>query len=294
MILVTGATGVVGREVVRRLPSDLGVRVMVRKPAQVAAFAESGVDVVVGDFGDAASLARAVDGVSAAFVVTVRLGADDDVRFVRAAQRAGVQRLVKLSAAAVLDEGAVDLVTRWQRANEELLRVSGVEWTLLRPRAFMSNTLGWASSVRGEGVVRALYGESACACVDPRDVAEVAARVLAQPGHAGRAYTLTGPEALTAADQTRQLARLLRVPLRFEELTRDAAREGWSRRYPPAVAQALLESAERQRAGVKAQVLDTVRVVTGRPAGSFLQWAGDHLEAFAPVRQVSGGVPAGS
>ncbi|MFI6339073.1 SDR family oxidoreductase [Streptomyces sp. NPDC050535] len=294
MILVTGATGVVGREVVRRLPSDLGVRVMVRDPGQAAEFAGSGVDVAVGDFGDAASLARAVDGVSAAFVVTVRIGADDDVRFVRAAQRAGVERVVKLSAAAVLDQGSVDLVTRWQRANEELLRVSGVEWTLLRPRAFMSNALGWASSVRGEGVVRALYGESACACVDPRDVAEVAARVLAQPGHAGRAYTLTGPEALTAADQARQLGQLLKAPLRFEELTRGAARAGWLRRYPAAVAEALLESAERQRAGVKTQVEDTVRVVTGRPPGSFREWARDHLEAFAPVRQEPGSVPAGS
>jgi uncharacterized protein YbjT (DUF2867 family) len=118
--------------------------------------------------------------------------------------------------------------------------------------------------------------------VDPRDVAEVAARVLTEEGHAGRAYTLTGPEAVTAAGQTQQLGRLLGVPLRFEELTPDDARAALASRYPAPVVEALLESAERQRAGAKAGVEDTVGTLTGRPAGTFRAWAEDHLAAFAP------------
>ncbi|MFC9606409.1 NAD(P)H-binding protein [Streptomyces niveus] len=282
MILVTGATGTVGREVARRLPAGRRVRVWARDPAKIAGLSTA-VERVGGDYEDPRALDRAVAGVCTVFLVTTRVGGDDDARFVAAARAAGVRRVVKLSAAAVLDRQADDLITRWQRASEELLRASGMEWTLLRPRAFMSNSLAWAASIRSERTVRALHGTSANACVDPGDVAEVAARVLTGEGHAGRAYTLTGPRALTAVGQTRQLGRLLGVRLRFEELSRDEARAGLERRYPAPVVEALLESAERQRAGAKAQVEDTVCTLTGRRARSFREWAGDHLDVFAPL-----------
>ncbi|WP_329582707.1 NAD(P)H-binding protein [Streptomyces sp. NBC_01361] len=281
MILVTGATGTVGRELVRRFPSGLRVRLMTRDPARVTGMPVT-VETVAADHGDPQSLARALAGVGTAFLVTNRIAGDDDARFVRAASKAGVRRLVKLSAAAVLDPDADDLITRWQRANEELLRASGMEWTLLRPRAFMSNSLSWVPSIRSERVVRTLHGTSANACVDPRDIAEVAVRVLTEEEHAGKAYTLTGPEAITAAEQTDQLGRLLGIPLRFEELTPDEARDGLAKRWPAPVVQALLESAERQRSGAKAGVDDTVRAVTGRRAGTFGAWARDHLAAFTP------------
>ncbi|MFD9870824.1 NAD(P)H-binding protein [Streptomyces niveus] len=282
MILVTGATGTVGREVVRRLPDGRPVRVWARDPAKIAGLSTA-VERVGGDYEDPRALDRAVAGVRTVFLVTTRVGGDDDARFAAAARAAGVRRVVKLSAAAVLDRQADDVITRWQRASEELLRASGMEWTLLRPRAFMSNSLAWAASVRSERTVRALHGTSANACVDPGDVAEVAVRVMTGEGHAGRAYTLTGPRALTAVGQTRQLGRLLGVRLRFEELSRDEARAGLERRYPAPVVEALLESAERQRAGAKAQVEDTVRTLTGRRARSFREWAADHLDVFAPL-----------
>ncbi|MEW1828197.1 NAD(P)H-binding protein [Streptomyces sp. NPDC088196] len=282
MILVTGATGTVGREVVRALPADLRVRVMTRDPDKgVGVF--PGAELVVGDYTDPPSLARALQGVRTAFLVTTRVDGDDDARFVAAARAAGVRRVVKLSAAAVLDPGADDLITRQQRANEELLRGCGLHWTLLRPRAFMSNSLSWAALVRRERTVRALYGTSPNACVDPRDIAEVAVRALTEDVHAGHAYTLTGPQALTAVDQTRELGRILGISLRFEELTPDEARAALSKGWPPSIVEALLASAERQKAGAKAQVEDTVRMVTGRPARSFRRWAQDHIEAFTPA-----------
>jgi uncharacterized protein YbjT (DUF2867 family) len=223
MILVTGASGTVGREVARSIPADLRVRLLARDPARVAGIAPA-AETVRGDYSDPLSLARALEGVQVAFLVTNRVDGDDDARFVEAARLAGTQRVVKLSAAAVLDAGADDAITRWQRATEELLRGSGLGWTLLRPRAFMSNALAWAPSVRTKGVVRALYGTSANACVDPRDVARVAVHALTEDGHMGKAYTLTGPEAITAVEQTAQLSELLEVPLRFEELPLDKAR----------------------------------------------------------------------
>ncbi|MGW0393811.1 NAD(P)H-binding protein [Streptomyces sp. NPDC003042] len=282
MILVTGATGTVGREVVRRLPPDLAVRVMARDPARVTGMSAA-AEIVQGDYGDQQALARVLRGVHSAFLVTTRVGGGDDERFVRAARSAGVRHVVKLSAAAVEDGGADDLITRWQRENEDLLRGSGMHWTLLRPRSFMSNTLSWAPAVRSDHVVRALYGASANACVDPRDVAEVAVRALTEGGHAGRAHTLTGPEAITAVEQTAQLSELLGRPLCFEELTSGQARVLLSARHPAAVVEALLHSAERQRDGAKARVENTVREVAGRAARPFRAWARDHVAAFGPL-----------
>lgn len=282
MILVTGATGTVGREVVRRLPEGPRFRLMARNPAKIVT-GGGATETVAADYDDPPSLERALRGVSTLLVITSRPGRDDDLRLVRAARAAGVRRVVKLSAAAVLDPDAADLITRWQRTTEQLLRSSGLEWTLLRPRAFMSNTLSWARSIRSEGVVKALHGTSANACVDPRDVAEAAVRVLTGEGHAGRAYTLTGPESVTPVEQTRQLAQALGVPLRFEELTPEQARAGMTARYPAPIVDALLESAQRQRAGAKAAVDGTLRSLTGRPPLTFRQWAQDHRGAFVPV-----------
>ncbi|MFI1734577.1 NAD(P)H-binding protein [Streptomyces acidicola] len=279
MILVTGATGTIGREVLRRLPAGQAVRVMAREPSKVVRVA-AGTEVVAGDYTDRRSLERALRGVGRALVVTCRVGGDDDARFLRAARSAGVRHVVKLSAAAVADSEADDLITRWQRANEDLLRGSGMRWTMLRPRAFMSNTLSWAASVKSERVVRALYGTSANVCVDPRDVAAAAVCALTEDGHEGRIHTLTGPEPISAVEQTAQLGRLLGIPLRFEELSLDRARAALGQRHPAAVVKALLASAERQRAGAKARAEDTVLRLTGRPARSYATWAADHIEAF--------------
>ncbi|MFJ8888245.1 NAD(P)H-binding protein [Streptomyces sp. NPDC102402] len=281
MILVTGATGTVGRLTLRRLPVGHAVRVLARDPSRVAV-PHRNVEVVRADYGDPLSLRRALTGVHRALLVTNRVGGDDDAVFLRTAREAGVRQVVKLSAAAVADLQAQDLITRWQRDCETALTSSGLGWTLLRPRAFMSNAMSWGSSVRTEGVVRTLYGHTPNACVHPQDIADAAALALTEDCHVGRVYTLTGPQPLTAVEQTEQLAEVIGRRLRFEELEPHQARVALLRRYPGPVVDALLDSALRQKAGAKAQVLDTVRAVTGSQPRSFRTWAQEHAGVFAP------------
>ncbi|MBF9072637.1 NAD(P)H-binding protein [Streptacidiphilus fuscans] len=284
MILVTGASGTVGREVAGMLAArGRPVRLMTRSPQALRR--EGGIpgtEVVRGDFDDPDSLAAAFTGIRAVLLITTDpLRPDHDVRAIEAAQAVGVRHVVKLSALAVLDPLARDLITRWQRANEELLLSSGLGWTVLRPRAFMSNTLSWAERIHTGRPIPVLDPHARTACIAPQDLAEVAVLALTDPAHQGHAYALTGPEALSATDQADRLEQVLgRRPL-LETVGADLVREHLLRRYPEPLADALIASQLRQAAGAKAEVDPTVAALTGRPATTYRQWAADHAAAFA-------------
>ncbi len=281
MILLTGASGTVGRKVLHRLPANTRVRALSLSGTGVPARPGSLFEAVRGDYDDPRSVRAAMQGVETVFAVTSDpLRPWHDETLVRAAEAAGVRHLVKLSALAVQDPGAQDLVTRWQRDNEDLIRNSALQWTFLRPRAFMSNTLGWARSIRQDGVVRAMAGDGPNACTDPRDIARAAVAVLTGHGHTGRAYALSGPAALTPRQQTAAIAQALHRPLRFEELSPHQALAALRRRYPPSVAQALVDSAQRQRAGAKKHVSHDLAQLTGRTPTDFHTWAHHHAPAF--------------
>lgn len=279
MILLTGATGTVGGEVARLLAPTHRVRLLARDPARLSVSGPR-VEVAAASYQDHDALLRACTGVHTAFLVTGDPTGDDDARFLAAATAAGVRHVVKLSAYAAGDPQAVDLITDWQRACERAIERSGLAWTFLRPRAFMTNTLAWAPSIRAEGVVRALNGQAANACIDPRDIAEVAALALTAPGHQGRVYPLTGPAALTPVQQTQQLAQALGRELRFCELGWEEAQRQWARRYPAAVVRALELSARRQAAGGKTRVDPTFEKLTGHAPRAFAQWAHERRSAF--------------
>ncbi|WP_328973767.1 NAD(P)H-binding protein [Streptomyces sp. NBC_00239] len=279
MIAITGATGTVGREVARRLPAAHPCMLLTRSPEKTGGI-RPGAAAVRADLNDRAGLAKLLAGVTALFVVTCDPFRPQDENLVEAAQEAGVRRLVKLSALAVADPGADDLITGWHRASEERIRTSELAWTILRPRAFMSNTLAWARSVKSERTVRAFQGAARNACVDPADIADAAVRALTGPGSAGRIIPLTGPEALSPREQTAQLAAELGTPLRFEELTRDQVRAAWARHYPDPVVEALLQSAQRQQAGAKSSVEQAPGEGEERPARTYRAWVREHRAAF--------------
>lgn len=286
-IVVTGATGAVGRQVARLLSTPEGTAspgrptLFVRDPDKAAALGLSGT-VVQGDYQDGGRLREAFDGAEAIFVVTANpLRPQDDENILAAARAAGVRHAVKLSWLGVGDPGADDLVADWNRHAEELLRESGLSWTVLRIRTPMSNALAWAPSIREHGVVRSFGGSARTACVDPRDVAEIAVRALTEPErHSSRTYALTGPQALSGREQTAVLSEVLGRTLRFEEITAEDARAGWSRRYGDRIAEALLEGAQRRAGGAAGHVDGTLEELTGRPPREFAAWATAHAGLF--------------
>lgn len=281
MILVTGATGTIGSDVVRQLSGrGAKVRALTRDPAR--ATVPAGVEVVRGDYTDPASLEAALAGATAAFLLRPA-GPDEgqDAALAAAARAAGVERLVKLSAIATGDS-ASGPSAQWHGAGERAVRDSGLAWTVLRPSSFASNTLTWLPALRTGEPVPNMTGDGASGVIDPRDIAEVAVRALLDAGHAGRTYTLTGPEAITVPDQAAVLAEVLGRPVPTRDLspdeTRDFLREAWG--MAGAQVDGVLTGLAFVRSGGNAVVTEDVREVLGRPARTYRAWAEDHRAAF--------------
>ncbi|MGI5459171.1 NAD(P)H-binding protein [Streptomyces sp. CA-249302] len=288
MILVTGATGTIGSEVVRQLAArGEKVRALSRDPAK--ARVPAGVETAPGHHRDRASVEAAMAGVRAAFLVGV-FGPDDaenDRGLVEAAKAAGgassggVGRIVKLGAIGTGDPRLGRFGT-WHLHGEEAARASGLEWTILRPSAFASNTLSWATAVREGTPAPNMMGGGRQGVVDPRDVAEIAVAALLDPRHAGRTYTLTGPETLSAHEQAAVLAEVLGRPVPLQDLSPEERRaqllaSGLSETY----ADGLMVTARFIHEGGNDVVTGDVAEVLGRPARTYREWAEDHKEAFA-------------
>ncbi|MFE7170453.1 NAD(P)H-binding protein [Streptomyces sp. NPDC057616] len=281
MILVMGATGTIGSEVVRQLAArGEKVRALSRDPA--TARVPAGVETATGHHRDRASVEAAMAGAEAAFLVGV-FGPDDgahDRGLVEAATAAGVRRIVKLSAIGTGDP-RLGVFGTWHLHGEEAARASGLQWTLLRPSAFASNTLSWVPAVREGTPAPNMMGAGRQGVVDPRDVAETAVAALLDARHAGRTYTLTGPETLGAHEQAAVLADVLGRPVPLHDLSPQERRAqllaaGLSEDY----ADGLMVTARFIQEGGNDVVTGDVREALGRPARTYRQWAEDHTSAF--------------
>ena len=285
MILVTGATGNVGRPLVRELAaSGARVRALVRDDARAAALLPAGVERVVGDLGDPASLPAAFDGARRVFLLNAGTGARHTHHALRAARAAGTQHLVLLSSAhAALDPPPA--MARWHREREEAVRGSGIAATILRPGGFMSNALEWAPAVRAGAAVLDPSGPGRYAPIDPDDVAAVAAHVLTRDGYEDQAYTLTGEEAFTVAEQVAVLAAALGGPIAVREAATpdEAVRARYPNGAPPQLAEAIAQWFTLMRADTTGLRTDTVRQLLGRPPRTFADWCARHLDAFRPA-----------
>jgi uncharacterized protein YbjT (DUF2867 family) len=272
MILVTGATGNVGRNVVSQLiAAGQDVRAVTRDPA-TARFPE-GIDVVTGDFRQPQTLAAALDGVKQAFLFPLH---GHLAPFLDTARRSGLDLVVLLSSAAVTMEHP-NAIARAHLDSEHVVARTGLPWTFVRPGAFMANDLRWAPQIKAAGAVHAPYPDAATAPVDERDIAAVVVAALLGDGHAGHAYTLTGPESLTQVERVQFLAEALGRPVRFAEQTPENFRR--TSGLPPHVADGLL-SLLAARVGTTAEVTGTVQAIAGRPPHSYRQWAARHVAEF--------------
>lgn len=273
MILVTGASGNVGSEVVRALASA-GVQVRALTRSGLGASPTPGVTMVPGDLGDPASLRAALDGVEGLFMLPGYPG------ILAEATRAGVRNVAQLSG---MSAGLGDLnnaITRYMAETEAEVKESGLNWTILRPSAFMSNTLRWLPQLRSGDLVRGPFASVRTAMIDPADIGAVAALALTAPGHAGRTYELSGPQALTPADQIAVLAQVLGRPLRFEGQPDAEARAEMSATTPEQYVDAFFKFYADGTLD-ESRLLPTVRELTGRDPRTLLQWATDHAQDFA-------------
>ncbi|MCX2733587.1 NAD(P)H-binding protein [Saccharopolyspora sp. NFXS83] len=276
-VLVTGATGSIGRGVVRRLlAAGEQVRAVTRRPETARLPAEA--DVVAGDLADPGAFREALRGVRAVYLFPVPETARE---FADLAVRSGVRRIVVLSSLAASGGPEGNMSAATHSAVERAVEESGVaERTFLRPGAFASNVLGWAESIRAEGVVRAPHGSAAQALIHEEDIAEVAAAALLTDDHVGATYELSGPAAVSQVEQVAAISVAIGEPLRFEELAPEQARQQWSARgMPPEVAAMLLDYLA-EAVDSPDVPLPAVRQVTGHPARAFADWATDHAADF--------------
>lgn len=275
MILVTGATGNVGGELVSALAnSGEEVRALTRGTGKYEPSA--GAEVAVGDLDRPETLSAALDGVRGVFLLS---GYRDMTGMVETIQKAGVEHVVLLTSGAAAGGDMDNAVERDQILSETALRESGIPWTILRPSGFMSNALRWLPQLRTGDVVRAPFPDVPIAAIDTFDIAAVAAQALTTTGHEGRVYRLTGPEALLPAEQVRVLAAVLGRDLRLEALSDAEARTELGRIMPPGYVDAMF-SFFVDGTYDDSKVLPTVRQLTGRELRTFEQWAEAHADAF--------------
>ncbi len=275
MILVSGATGNVGGEVARALAAaGQAVRGLVRDGGGDGL--PAGVEAVVGDLDQPATLTSALDGVGAVFLLP---GFADMPGLLGEIRLAGVERVVLLSGGSAVVGDMSNAISRYMIRSEAAVRESGVPWTILRPCAFMSNALRWADQLRAGDVVRAPFAHVRDAVIDPSDIAAVSALALSSDAHEGQIYRLSGPQSLRAADRVAILAAMLGRDLRFEAQTDDEARAGMSATMPIEYVDAFF-SFYVDGTLDESQVLSTVSDLTGRAPRTFEQWVDAHRQAF--------------
>ena len=281
-ILVTGATGNVGREVVSQLlATNAQVRALTRNPD--AASLPPAVELVCGDLTVPATFDACLDGVDAVFLVWTASPEAAPAAVERLARQD--KRIVFLSsphktAHPFFQQPQPNPIAALHAEIERSIEASGLAWTFLRPGMFATNARSWwAPQIRVGDVVRWPYAAAPTAPIHERDIAAVAVRALLEAGHDGADYVLTGPQSLSQLEQVATIGDVIGRSLRFEEISPERAR----RELPaPAFVVNMLLAAWAGAIGQPAFVTSTIAEITGRPARTFRRWVTDHAVEFRP------------
>jgi uncharacterized protein YbjT (DUF2867 family) len=284
MILVTGATGLNGKELLRVLSaSGVAVRALVRNPAKAEAIAAlPHVEIVQGDMAHPETLAAGLRGVDRAMLISSSdpMMLDVQTNFIEAARKAGVKHIVKLSG--IMPE--LDSAFRFARMHGEIekrLEASGMAFTHLRAGEFMPAYFRQIPNITAKGAMFLPMEDARIASIDVGDIAEIATRVLTGSGHEGKTYPLTGPEALTMTEVAAKLSAATGKTIRYVNVPPEGARQAQlAAGMPPYLADALFELFAERRNGKEAKVWPDAGVLLGRRPTSFDEFAGRNAEVF--------------
>jgi uncharacterized protein YbjT (DUF2867 family) len=292
MILVSGATGTIGSELVRRL-SEAGeeVRVLVRSPEKAAMFEGSGVEVAEGDFARPETLDAALRGAKKAFLLSSIAPNQAELQgnFVEAALRAGVEHVVKSSTMGAAPD-AQESFARYHWETEQRIKESGVAYTILQPNFFYQNFSNlYAYPIRNEGALYLPLKGAKVGMVDTRDIAAVAAVALTEERHEGQTYVLTGPEVLTMNEVVERLSAAIGKRVDYVDTPPEVFRQNLLRvGLPESMADDVTDLFVPLSEGESAVVTGTVEEVTGREPIPFDRYASDYAEAFVDQRASQG------
>jgi len=284
-ILITGATGNVGSELIKKLStSNIPFTALVRdagKTGDLKYFPQA--SIVMGDLADKVSLVQALQGIEKAFLLTNSSKEAEQLQlnFVDAAWEAGVKHIVKLSQLAA-DEQAPVRFLQYHARVERRIRESGMDYTFLRPNLYMQGFIAFGDHIRKEGKFYASVGRAAVSVVDVRDIAAVAAVALAEQGHENKIYNITGEEALTHYEMGAIFSKVLGKQVEFVDVT-PTQMEGAVRAvgFPEWQVGGLIEDYAHYARGEASAVYHTVRDVTGHIAIRFEQFVEDHRALFS-------------
>jgi uncharacterized protein YbjT (DUF2867 family) len=293
MILVTGATGLNGMELLRRLSArGVAVRALVRNPAKAEAIAAlPHVEIAQGDMARPETLAAALHEINRAMLISSSAPDMFDVQssFIDAARKAGVRHVVKLSGIMP----GLHSAFRFARMHGEIenkLETSGMAYTHLRAGEFMPAYFRQVPMIVGKGAMFLPMEDARIASIDVGDIAEIAARVLTGSGHEGKTYPLTGPEALTMTEVAAKLSAATGKPIRYVNVPPEDARQAQlAAGMPPYLVDALFELFAERRNGKEGKVWPDAATLLGRPPTSFDEFAGRNAAVFrgeAPPPQV--------
>jgi uncharacterized protein YbjT (DUF2867 family) len=281
MLLVTGATGNIGRELVRELDAkDAKFRILVRDSARAAELPQR-AERIVGDLGEPATLTSAFAGVDKLFLLVPGIGTVHTANAVAAAKAAGVSHIVHLSSFNVLGD-PMPAMGRWHHEREEMIRACGIPATLLRPGGFMTNALDWVPTIHKGGYVLDPVGPGRYAPIDPADIAAVAALALTEDGHQGKEYVLTGDETFTVTEQVRIIADAIGRDIEVREVATpaEAVQSRFPNGAPQALADAITEGFTLMRADTIGFRTDTVQQLLGRRPRTFADWCARNAKEF--------------
>lgn len=285
MIAVTGATGTVGRRVVARLvAAGHDCRAVVRDAATARSVLGPRAQIVTGDLARPGTLDVAFAGVRRLFLLAPDIpGAEKleiEANAIDAAKRAGVRHIVYLSAA-LRDREPQFAIARYHRTTERKIEQSGLAWTHVRPIAFMSNVLLSLDTIKTDGAIYLPTANGKVSCVDPDDIAAVATAALTGDRHEGKAYTLTGPQALSYAEQAQQLSAVLGSHITHVDVPAATAREAMlTAGASPALVEDLLEYYALVKAGERALISPDFERVVGHQPRTFATYVRQNAAAF--------------